>query len=271
MSGMSYEQHSVLHQFLHPGKSYPTLDEAAIAGTLGTPIEMYRQIKAELAAGTHRAAEELLADPDFAARVDRLPFAAGSTVTGLGDSITDDLQSWIEILRNLLSLRRPQDNIRVLNAGFSGDTTTNILRRFIGVVAENPAWIICMIGTNDATRQGSDALGVVVSPQETEKNLALMRHYAEMHTSAKWVWITPYAVIPEMIASHWFLSTLQLEIRNEDINAVVEAVRRQPDPIVDLQKALGLPVNPDYMLDDGLHPSLSGQKAIVRALVERLT
>jgi acyl-CoA thioesterase I len=67
------------------------------------------------------------------------------------------------------------------------------------------------------------------------------------------------------------VSTLPLVIRNEDIDAAVEAVRRQPDPVVDLQKALGLPVNSDYMLDDGLHPSLAGQKAIVRALVERLT
>ncbi len=271
MSEMSYEQRSMLHQFLHPEKLYPTLDEPAIAGTIGTPVELYRQIKAQLTAATQRAAEELLAQPDFAERVDRLPFTTGSTVIGLGDSITDDWQSWLEILHCLLSIRRPQENIRVVNAGISGDTTTHIIRRFVGVVAEKPDWIICMIGTNDATRHGEKALDVVVSPKETEKNLALMRNYAATQTSAQWVWITPYAVIPEKIANHWFLGTLQLVITNEDLGAVADAVRRQKDPILDLQKVLGSTPNPEYLLDDGLHPSLLGQKAIVRALVELLT
>ena len=270
MSQMTYEQHSLLHQFLHPEKSYPTLDEAAIAGTAGTPVEMYRQIKAQLAAATRRAAEELLADPDFAARVDRLPFTPGSTVIGLGDSITDDLNSWLEILRNLLAIRRPQENIRVINAGVSGDTTTDVIRRFMSVAAENPAWIICMIGTNDTTRHGNDPLGVVVSPAETEKNLALMRHYAATQTSAQWVWITPWLTLPEKLAAHWFLGTLQIAILNEDMRAAADAVRRQPDPVLDLHKVLGNEANPDFLLDDGLHPSLTGQKRIVRALVEQL-
>jgi lysophospholipase L1-like esterase len=203
--------------------------------------------------------------------VDRLPFAAGSTIVGLGDSITDDQQSWIELLRCLVESRRPQDNIRFVNGGISGDTTTHLIFRFGAVIAENPAWIICMIGTNDTTRHGKDPLDMLISAQETEKNLKLLRHYAAMQTTAKWVWITPYGVISEKMSSHWFVSTLPLVIRNEDIDAAAEAVRRQPDPVVDLQKALGLPVNPDYMLDDGLHPSLEGQKAIVRALVETLT
>jgi len=271
MSEMSYEQQSLLHQFLHPEKLYPTLDELAIAGTIGTPVETYRQIKAELAAVARRAAEELLMQPDFAARVDRLPFTPGSTVVGLGDSITDDWNSWLEILRWLLSIRRPQDNIRVVNAGISGDTTTHLIRRFLGVVLEKPDWIICMIGTNDATRHGEKPMGVVVSPEETEKNLALMRNFAATQTSAQWVWITPYAVLPEKIASHWFLGTLQIAITNDDLGPVVEAVRRQKDPIVDLQKVLGSAPNPEYLLDDGLHLSLAGQTAIARALVGLLT
>ena len=128
-----------------------------------------------------------------------------------------------------------------------------------------------MIGTNDATRHGNDALGTVVSPAETEKNLALMRHYAVQHTSAQWVWITPWLTIPEKIAAHWFLGTLQIAFMNQDMHAVADAVRRQPDPVLDLHKVLGSEANPDLLLDDGLHPSLAGQKRIVRALVELLT
>jgi lysophospholipase L1-like esterase len=268
---MSYEQQTFLHKFLHPEKVYPSLDEATVAGIMGTPLDRYRQIKAELQAEIQRAAEELLADSDFAARIDRLPFSSGATIVGLGDSITDDWQSWIELLRCLVESRRPQDNIRFVNAGFSGDTTTHLIWRFSPVVAEQPEWILCMIGTNDATRHGQNPLDVVISPQETEKNLKLLRHYAAMQTSAKWAWITPYGVIPEKMSSHWFVSTLPLVLRNEDIDKVVEAIRRQPDPIIDLPQMLGLPVNPDYLLGDGLHPSLEGHKAIVRALVNVLT
>ncbi len=269
MSEMSYEQQSLLHQFLHPEKFYPTLDDATIAGTLGTPVEIYRQIKAEQEATVKQAAQDLLSDADFAARVDRLPFAAGVTVVGLGDSITDDSMSWLELLRHLLAIRRPQDNIKVVNSGISGDTTVNLMRRFLQFYYEKPEWIICMIGTNDASLHGDNPLGTVISAAETERNLALLRNYAA--SIAQWVWITPYAVIPENFAKHWFLSTLHIEIRPDDLTAVIDAVRRQPDPVVDLPKALGSVANPEYMMDDGLHPSLAGQKAIVRALVERLT
>jgi len=48
-------------------------------------------------------------------------------------------------------------------------------------------------------------------------------------------------------------------------------VRGQTDPVVGVQAIFGVPANPDLLLSDGLHPSLAGQKAIVRALVERLT
>ena len=271
MSQMSYDQHLLVHQFFHPQKLYPTLDETVLAGIWGTPLDLYRQIQQELITSAHDAAEALLAQPEFAARVDRLPFQPGSTVVGLGDSITDDLQSWLELLRHLLALRRPQDHIRVVNAGISGDTTTQVIRRFLGVVAEQPDWIICMIGTNDATRHGNGELDVVVSPAETEKNLRLLRGYAARYTTARWVWITPYPVLPEKFSSHWALGPLQLLITNEDLDAVVEAVRRQPDPVVDLPQALGSTPNPEYLRDDGLHPSLVGHQAIVRALVESLT
>ena len=64
---------------------------------------------------------------------------------------------------------------------------------------------------------------------------------------------------------------MQLGWRNDDLAAVAEAVRRQPDPVVDLYALFGVPANPGWLLPDGLHPSLAGQKAIVTALIERLS
>jgi lysophospholipase L1-like esterase len=43
------------------------------------------------------------------------------------------------------------------------------------------------------------------------------------------------------------------------------------DLLVNLQDVFGLPPDPALLLPDGLHPSLAGQTAIVRAVVETLT
>jgi acyl-CoA thioesterase I len=74
---------------------------------------------------------ELLEELGFAGRVDRLPLRSGETVVGVGGSITDDLESWLEIVRNLLELRRPEGGIRVVKAGLSAHTTALVLRRFV--------------------------------------------------------------------------------------------------------------------------------------------
>ena len=174
------------------------------------------------------AASELLADADFAARVDRLPFAANSTVVGLGDSITDDLQSWLEILRHLLDLRRPADAIQAVNAGISGETTSQMVSRFLGVVARQPAWIICMAGTNDARTHGTSPIKTLISIDETERNLAALRNFAATQTAARWLWLTPAAVIEEQIAADPFLSSLQAMWRNDNLAAVAAAVPASP-------------------------------------------
>src|SRR5579859_6551221 len=105
-----------------------------IATMLGTDEATYHEIRESFQANVHQAARELLADPEFAELVDRIPFAANSKVVGFGSSSTDDLQSWFEILYAVFELRRPQDGIRFVNAGVSGDTTTHEMARFLSVV-----------------------------------------------------------------------------------------------------------------------------------------
>ena len=58
--------------------------------------------------------------------------------------------------------------------------------------------------------------------------------------------------------------------RNDDLRAVVELVRSQQDPVVDLWAAFGEPADPALLLDDGLHPSLAGQTRIVREVLKSL-
>jgi acyl-CoA thioesterase-1 len=266
------EQLLYFMQFTHPEKVYadmPGMQEGALAALFGLELAEYRRIKAAQAAAVRGAAEELLADVAFAAQVDRLPLAPGATVVGVGDSITDDSQSWLEILRHVLAMRRAQGGLTVINAAVSGDTTNNLISRFVGVVQRQPDWILCMVGANDARRHGKQPSKVLVSLSETADNLAMMRHFAATETAARWIWLTPSPVIEEKIPLDWHLGPLELSWTNRDLAAIADLVRQQKDPVVDLQAAFGFPVNPDLLRSDGLHPSLAGQKVILRALVER--
>ncbi len=264
-------------QFQHPEKilarlpTQPKITDAMIAPFFGLDTGVYAEIRAGFAGRARDAARELLENFDFRERVDRLPFEAGTTVVGLGDSITDDLQSWFEILRHLVEERRPQDNIKFVNAGISGDTTSDIISRFLSdVVQQRPAWIVSMMGTNDVRRHGEDPTKILVSHDETGANLDMIRNFAEEQTGANRIWMTPAPVIEDRIAEDPSLSPQQLMWRNEDLEEVAELVREIDDPVVDLQDVMRQPVDPELLLPDGLHPSLEGQQVIVAALVERL-
>ncbi|WP_028548555.1 SGNH/GDSL hydrolase family protein [Paenibacillus sp. UNC451MF] len=267
-------QWAKLIQMQHPEKllSFARhLDDKLLAAIYGMDLETYLNIKGQMIRQVKEAAEQLLEQPDFADRVDRLPFKAGETVIGIGESTTDDLLSWFEILRHLLKLQRPQDEIRLINEGISGNTSSQILGRFSGIVAKNPNWFLCMIGSNDVLRFGPESAKTLVSLEEIEKNLNEIRRIAAARTKAQWVWITPPTFDEERIAAFPHFQMGQLSWRNEDIITVGEMIRSMPDHVVDTQAGFGQPELAKFIGVDGLHPTIVGQKAIVRWLVESLT
>jgi lysophospholipase L1-like esterase len=62
-----------------------------------------------------------------------------------------------------------------------------------------------------------------------------------------------------------------MSFSNQALRALADLVRQQPDPVVDLQALFGDPPQRALLIEDGVHPSLAGQMAIARALVERLS
>lgn len=183
-----------LVRFQHPAKMLgfaKNIDDNVIAELYGMTAESFRSIRDRLEQQGRDAALQLLADAAFADRVDRLPFKQEETVIGIGESTTDDLLSWFEILRHLLQLRRPQDGIRLLNEGVSGHTSSQVLGRMVGIVNQKPDWIMCMIGSNDALRIGPEPAKCQVGLEETIINLKRIRTIASTRTQARWVWMTP--------------------------------------------------------------------------------
>jgi lysophospholipase L1-like esterase len=265
-----------LVQYIHPEKTFswvPGLaNDDVRAGLYDLDVATYQAIRAKFAAAARGAAEELLAEESFADNVDRLPFERNAVVAVFGESDTDSLQSWFEILRHLLELRRPEDGINLVNSGISALTTTQAFNPFMPVLAQQPNWIFCALGANDAARIGPEPTKTLVSLDETTRNLAELRRLAGIATQARWVWLTrmPIDEVRMETFEPFRLGPLPFIWRNPDLEAINEWLRDQPESVVDIYAGFGRPVPLEFQEPDGLHPTLAGHKALAREFVVRL-
>jgi lysophospholipase L1-like esterase len=58
--------------------------------------------------------------------------------------------------------------------------------------------------------------------------------------------------------------------RNTDVRAFADAMRGLDGTLIDLVATFGAPADPALQGADGIHPTLAGQSAIVRSLVDGL-
>jgi acyl-CoA thioesterase-1 len=270
---MNTEMTERLVRFQHPEKMLPFLgsvDEERIAALFELDGGSYQQVRRRLDGQARRAAAELLSDPGFAEKVDGLPFAPGQHLVAVGESTTDDLMSWFEILRHLLDLRRPADGIALTNLAVSGHTSTHALTTLPGLSSHRPDWVLCMLGCNDAQRLGSPDGPTLVSLAETERNLRILHDLATKQTAARWVWLTPTAVDESRVAVFPPFRRAGLTWANRDIDAIGRLVKAHPGVTVDTRPVLAPGIAGRFHLDDGVHLSLAGQQALAVALVDRL-
>ncbi|WP_454295318.1 SDR family NAD(P)-dependent oxidoreductase [Salana multivorans] len=257
-------------QYVHLEKLYgylPGLTES-LPAIFGVSPQEYGAIRDRFDALARSAAQELLVDDGFAGHVSRLPFQRGARILAVGDSVTDDLQSWAEILRHVLAIARPDDDLTVVNAGLSAHTTAMILRRWPSLLNPAPDWIVCGLGGNDVTRIAGGKPQVTLT--ESIENLRELRGIAAERTTARWTWLTPVPVDEERAATNPGFQYGASSWRNTDITALADAIRGFDEPVVDLVDVFGIPAHPDLQGPDGVHPSLTGQQAIVTAVVTTL-
>lgn len=259
-------------QHMHLEKVYgylPGLTDA-LPAVMGTNPADYAAFFAWFDEQAHTAAVALLEDDAFGKAVDALPFGDGETVLAVGDSITDDLQSWAEILRHLLAIRRPDADITVVNSGLSAHTTAMILRRWPATLASRPDWVICGLGGNDVSRVGPEPNKTSVSLDESVANLRELHRLATGRGIANWVWLTPVPVLEERVQAFGHFRFGESSWANADIVALADAIRAFDEPVVDLVEVFGVPPVPEWQGEDGVHVTLAGQSAIVSALVAAL-
>ena len=96
-------------------------------------------------------------------------FAQNITILALGDSLTAGfglVQSDSFPMQMERALRQSGRNVRIINAGVSGDTSAGGRSRLAWALAESPDAVILELGANDGLRG--------LEPQQTEANLDAM-------------------------------------------------------------------------------------------------
>jgi lysophospholipase L1-like esterase len=233
-----------LVRYCHPaklldGKGLGAIDDAAL---YDAPAATCRALADTLRREARAIADDLAGTP--------LPFAPGARLLAIGDSHTDDLGSWAQVLAHL------HDGV-VVNAGVSGDTTTHVLARVDRLPRADHA--IVLLATNDARRHGGPML---VSHAETRRNVCALDRALRRFCAAV-TWITPPPVDERRLAADAAVAAAGVSWRLPDVVGKADIVRATMPGTVDLWPGF----RAAHLAADGLHPSPQGQRFIIERLL----
>lgn len=262
-----------LLQFLNLEKQFPLLpgisNEEAIAGLMGLELTELQKLRDLFTENAKEAALELLKEDEIVDWMDELPFQPDDTIVALGDSSTDDLQSWFEIFKHLMNITIPEADFKFVNSGISNNTTSEALRRMNrDVLSHEPDWVIISLGTFDAIRPSFAPKRTLLPLSETWENLTTIGDVVKTVTDNPLIWISPQPVVPGLIDE---MELFDFEIFEEDLSQIRQILLGKEGYIVDpLGKRMGNPPEAWYYLSDGVNPSLSGHVNTTRELIKTL-
>lgn len=248
---------------------------AAGAAMLGTTEARWLVYEDQVAAAVRQAATALQERPAVAAKIDGWPVHPGGKILAIGDSITTYRYSYARLLAELMALRRPADNVQVLNGAQSGYTSSHGLEAtYTQFLPETPDWVLVKYGVNDCKRFGGPEARTLVTPGEYRANLGAIVDAFQRFTQAKVVLITPAPVVEEVANTLPDFVAMRMIWRNTDIAERAGFLRELAEsrglPLVDLVEVFGLDPDPAYYLPDGLHPNPAGQEIMLDAVLAAL-
>ncbi len=183
-----------------------------------------------------------------------------------GDSITGvyyhtgGRRAWGELLGATLQQRYPKARIELINAGISGHTTADALKRMeADVLRHQPHLVVAMFGMNDTAR---------LSPGKFRANLGEIVHRTRS-AGSELLLLTPNAVHPgdsarppEKVAAFAALARAagrELQVPVADVFAAFSSIQaREPGEWVRL-------------MSDTIHPNLRGHALIAATAAQTLT
>jgi lysophospholipase L1-like esterase len=198
----------------------------------------------------------------------------------IGDSITDAgrarpvgeglFEAWgkgyVSLVGGLLDAACPQQRIRVVNMGTSGNTIRDLQARWqTDVLDLQPDWLSIMIGINDVWRQFDSPLQgeIHVPPEEYARTLEQLLQRT-LPTVRGLLLMTPYFLEPNRADA--------MRAQMDHYGDVVRALAPRYEAIlVDTQAAFDevlKSLHPMALAWDRVHPNTSGHMVLARAFLQ---
>jgi acyl-CoA thioesterase I len=197
------------------------------------------------------------------------------TLMTVGDSITTYRRGYAPILKAMLELHQPERQLRFLNVGQSGYTSTHGKElTFTQLLSQKPDLVTIEFGANDSKHFGGPSQPSLVSQGEYRENVDAMVRGFQSHTKAQIVLLSPTPVIESVVNSSLAYQSVYMTWDNADIRgfgAVLQDIAQKRGlTFVDLYSIFGDTPNPTLYLEDGLHPSPAGHELMLSRLLMAL-
>lgn len=277
MSENKSDQKHILEQyfipFYHLEKRYPLFpgkNSRSIESQLFNLTESeFALVRQNSKHNAKQAAIEILKDDAITDLIDKLPFDGTETIVGLGDSITEDDQGWFNILMELLEISTDNARFNFINAGITGNTTSDALRRIDrDVLLHEPDWVFVNIGLQDVQRLNITPDRTLHPLSETWENLNSIQDVLSEYLTNDIVWISPTLVVPELIKAH---PLNEFTMDNSDVIQLIEIASGKRGLVIDPQsKRMGEAPDAWNYLSDGINHSISGHMNTVREVLKGL-
>ena len=248
--------------------------DAAAAAMLGVDVLQVSAYIRQAETTVRKTAHNLLQRPDLSDALDHWSLSPGSTVLAVGDSITTYRYSYARILAAMLDIRRGVEDIRFVNVGQSGYTSSlGLETTYSQNLAHQPDWVFIMFGVNDCKQFGGDQARTLVSVDEYRVNMSLIVDAYRRFTDARIVLLTPTPVVESTTDANPDFAAMRLSWRNANLAACSEIIRSLADEndlgCVDLMSVFA--PDPNLFLADGLHPNPTGHQIILEKTLQHLS
>lgn len=268
------QQLEYMVQYFHPDKKYGFLrggqSSSAHAALFGLRESFYTELKQQFLDRAQTAAQTLCNQPQYQQQIKAISLPKLARIVALGDSLTDDLQSWFEIIKCSFNILRPEDEIKFFNLAVSGDTSTQMLGSIVSATDYKADLYLCLIGINDARIQGGKQYKPCTSLHEVAANFESLMQFAANETQSPWLWIAPPGVIEERIEQHDFFKPIRAFWSNQYVNDIADIICQQAELVVDLRAPFKQEKSQELYDSDGLHWSIHGQSLAASLIVKQL-
>ena len=192
------------------------------------------------------------------------------SIVFLGDSITSDRESYLNIIRELY---RDQPNVQIVDAAISGDKSDDAVMRFYERTLRYKPDVVCiLIGTNDLRRNDDSYASSCVSLGGIEKNLRYMISMLKSR-GAKIILTTISPVINEQLKarfpdSNWCYEPSEIDALN---NLIYDLSIEYQIQLNDMRMVYANYSPEKILLNDGLHLNSIGQRLLLRSTLQCLS